>query len=293
MIRASELRGRSVVDLDSAVKLGDVDEILLDPEGRRVAGFSVGRGQNLLGGGSPVETFVPASAVHAIGGDVVTVRGAGQAAGADGSAYPRLGHVVGRKMVTHGGTVLGPIDDVLIDPTDGRIVGYALGGKAGGALAGLFGGRDDAARGDYVRADADLRVGPELVVVPDDAVVSAGAAGRSPEAAAPTVFGWPDPEPGPARGSSSWIQELSETPLPASGAAARRADAHDPASAAEPVPPAPLPPLAEPVAPLDDPPAPARSRSEPPPPAAPAEDPLEATQPLDVRPIPPRRQMGG
>src|SRR5687768_5912360 len=147
MIRASELRGRAVVDLDSAVKLGDVDEILLDPESRRVAGISVGRGQNLLGGGSPVEQFVPAAAVHAIGRDVLTVRGAGRAGG-DGSAYPRLGHVVGRKMVTHGGTVLGPIDDVLIDPTDGRIVGYALGGKAGSALAGLFGGRDDAPRAD-------------------------------------------------------------------------------------------------------------------------------------------------
>jgi uncharacterized protein YrrD len=292
MIRASELRGRSVVDLDSAVKLGDVDEILLDPESRRVAGFSVGRGANLLGGGSPVEKFVPASAVHAIGGDVVTVRGAGQAGAADASAYPRLGHVVGRKMVTHGGTVLGPIDDVLIDPTDGRIVGYALGGKAGGALAGLFGGRDDAARGDYVRADADLRVGPELVVVPDDAVVSAGAE-RSPEAAAPTVFGWPDPEPGTARGGSSWIHELSEAPLPASGAAPRRAEAYDPAPVAEPVPSAPVAPLSEPVAPIDEPIAPARPRAERPPPDAPADDLLAPTQPLDVRSIPRRRPTGG
>ena len=275
MIRASELRGRAVVDLNSAVKLGDVDEILLDPEGRHVAGFSVGRGQNLLGGGSPVETFVPASAVHAIGGDVVTVRGSGPAGAPDADAFPRLGHVVGRKMVTHGGTVLGAIEDVLIDPTDGRIVGYALGGKAGSALAGLFGGRDDGLRGDYVRADADLRVGPELVVVPDDAVVRGGeaTAARSPEAAAPTVFGWPDPEPAPV-GRSSWIGELSGAPMPGQGA----------------VPAAPYErPAATPAdqgaverAPLG------RTDGA----AVPMDDPLAATQPIDVRPVNRRRPPG-
>src|SRR5687768_1918860 len=99
MIRASEMRGRAVVDLDSAVKLGEVDDVALDPEGRRVAGLLVGRGQSLLGGGgSPIETFVPASGIHAIGRDVVTVRGAGRAGEADASGFPRLGHVVGRKM---------------------------------------------------------------------------------------------------------------------------------------------------------------------------------------------------
>jgi sporulation protein YlmC with PRC-barrel domain len=216
MIRASELRGRPIVDLGSAVKLGDVDEVALDPDSRRVAGLVIGRGRPLLGGGVQ-DRFVPASAVHAIGGDVVTVRGGAEPSGVDLTGFPRLGQIVGRKVVTHAGAVLGPIDDVLIDPADGRIVGYTLSGSALGGLGKLFGDRGSEEH-DYVRADADLRVGPELVVVPDDALVRATAEeqparGRaSPESVAPTVFTWPDPEPRPS--GSSWIDDLSHAPMP-------------------------------------------------------------------------------
>lgn len=217
MIRASELRGRPVVDLGSAVKLGEIDEVALDPEGRRVAGLVLGRGPTLLGGGGAADPFVPASAVHAIGGDVVTVRGGAETSRVDLSGFPRLGQIVGRKVVTHAGTVLGPIDDVLIEPADGRIVGYTLGAGGPGGLGRLFGDRGHEGQ-DYVRADADLRIGPELVVVPDDALVRAAAdeppaRGRgSPESVAPTVFKWPDPEPRPS--GSSWIDDLSRAPMP-------------------------------------------------------------------------------
>ena len=39
MIRATELGGRAVVDMDAAEKLGKIDKVILDPDGRRVAGF--------------------------------------------------------------------------------------------------------------------------------------------------------------------------------------------------------------------------------------------------------------
>jgi len=42
MIRATTLRERAVVDLDSAMKLGQLDELILDPEERRVAGDAAG-----------------------------------------------------------------------------------------------------------------------------------------------------------------------------------------------------------------------------------------------------------
>ena len=216
MIRASELRGRPVVDLGSALKLGEIDEVALDPEGRRVAGLVLGR-PTLLGGGGAADPFVPASAVHAIGGDVVTVHGGAETSGVDLSGFPRLGQIVGRKVVTHAGTVLGPIDDVLVEPSDGRIVGYTLGAGGPGGLGRLFGDRGREGQ-DYVRADADLRIGPELVVVPDDALVRAAAdeptaRGRGgPESVAPTVFDWPDPEPRPSGGSR--IDDLSRAPMP-------------------------------------------------------------------------------
>jgi sporulation protein YlmC with PRC-barrel domain len=86
---------------------------------------------------------------------------------------PRLSELTGRKMVSYGGRLLGTIEDALIDERDGRIVGYPL--DANGLTTsldrlftlGLGGGRLE-----YVRADADLRVGAKLVVVPDEAIVT-------------------------------------------------------------------------------------------------------------------------
>ncbi len=54
MIRATELGGRAVVDMDAAEKLGKIDKVILDPDGRRVAGFVVSRGSSLLSSGTHV-----------------------------------------------------------------------------------------------------------------------------------------------------------------------------------------------------------------------------------------------
>jgi uncharacterized protein YrrD len=173
MIRASELYGRVLVDLDSAEKVGSVDEIIVDIYGPCIAGYVVTNGHGLLGRGQRM--LVATESVHAIGPDALTVRRA--ATSNDLSAHldslPRLSELTGRKMVSHGGRLLGTIEDALIDERDSRIIGYPLDGSA--VTAGLerlfaLGLRSD--RLQYVRADADLRVGAKLVVVPDDAVVA-------------------------------------------------------------------------------------------------------------------------
>jgi uncharacterized protein YrrD len=171
MIRATTLRGRSIVDLDSATKLGQLEELILDPEGQRVAGLVVTQGPALLG--DRHERLLPASSVHAVGPDALTVRaGADTASDAALTGLPRLTGITGHKAVTHGGRLLGVIDDILIDPQDGRIVGYALGAHGpAGRLEELFAGKHTG-EGDYIRADTDVRVGQDLIVVPDDAVVT-------------------------------------------------------------------------------------------------------------------------
>jgi sporulation protein YlmC with PRC-barrel domain len=179
MIRATSLRGRAVVDLDSATKLGQLDELILDPEDRRVAGLAMSQGPMLLG--DRHERLLPASAVNAIGPDALTVHAGGAETLHDDhlAELPRLSAMTGRKVVTHSGKMLGVIADVLIAPEDGSIIGYALDGHGPvGRLEELFGNdrRDD--DGDYIRAEADLRVGPDLVVVPDDAVVNSRSANR-------------------------------------------------------------------------------------------------------------------
>ncbi|HUE75515.1 MAG TPA: PRC-barrel domain-containing protein [Chloroflexota bacterium] len=176
MKRSSELRGLAVVDLDAAEKVGTIDEVILDPESARVAGLVATSGHGLLGGGK--QTLIPASSVFAIGTDALTVRSMGELADtSDLASFPRLSQFTNRKMVTFGGTLVGTVSDVLIDLESGRIIGYAFeehSGKSG--IEGIFGGRSERPLG-YVRANANLRVGQDLITVPDDAVVHGDGAG--------------------------------------------------------------------------------------------------------------------
>jgi uncharacterized protein YrrD len=167
MVRASELSGRSVVDIDAAAKLGRIEKIIIDPEARRVAAFLVSPGGAFNKDKTP--TLLPATSVHAIGPDAVTVRRTAEVGGAAGhfDQLPRVSDIIGRKVVSRDGRLLGVVDDVLISGADGVIVGYQLGDSS--ALRSLFGGRKHS-RAPYLRADVDLRTGPDLIVAPDDAL---------------------------------------------------------------------------------------------------------------------------
>ncbi|MBA2243138.1 MAG: PRC-barrel domain-containing protein, partial [Chthoniobacterales bacterium] len=154
MIRARELIGRAVVDMDAAEKLGNVKEIIVSQSGERVAGFVVARGESIFGGG--VHRNVPASAVHVIGPDAITVSTTGETeAAAELASLPRVSDVMGRKMVSRSGRLLGSITDVLIEPRDGTIIGFSVGEGAKSKLENLFGGEKGSSTSSYVRADAD------------------------------------------------------------------------------------------------------------------------------------------
>ena len=171
MIRAKELGGRAVVDVDAAEKLGRIDRIVLDPESRRVAGFVVSSGSSIFNNGK--DLLLPASCVHAVGPDAVTVHRS-DAADADASleGLPRVSDITGRKVVSDTGRMLGTVDDVLIDERDGRIIGYALDGPGvESTLQTLVkGDRHETRRGAFLRAEANLRTGENLIVAPEDAV---------------------------------------------------------------------------------------------------------------------------
>ena len=171
MIRVSALGGRAVVDLDAAEKLGKIDKIILDPDGRQVAGFVISKGSSLFNSGT--DTVLPASSVHAIGPDAVTVHvtpdAPAEAVRLDD--LPRVSDLVGRKVVSDEGRFLGTVDDVLVDETDGRIVGYALTDSGpGGRLGDLMSGERKDQQAPYLRAEANLRAGQDLIVAPEDAL---------------------------------------------------------------------------------------------------------------------------
>ncbi len=192
MLRATALRGLAVVGLEAVRKIGAINEVILDPDARQIAGFQVSPGSALFGAGQ--SQLLAASAIRAIGPDAVMVQ---IAAARDEelvrlTSLPRISHLLGRKVVSESGVLLGAIGDVLIDRADGRIIGYTLRAPGvRGQLEAVF-GRAPEGQPDYVRATADLRLGENLIVVPDGALVRhAGAA--APAAAAPGLRRWADP----------------------------------------------------------------------------------------------------
>ena len=173
MIRASGLYGRSVIDLDTAERVGEVDEIIVDPYAPSIAGYVVACERSLFRGRKRI--IIPIEAFHAIGPDALTMRSVGaptyQTAHLD--SLPRLSELTGRRMVSFGGHLLGSVEDALISEKNGRIIGYPLEKPGPGTwLETMFGLGWRSDRPDYVRADAALRIGARLIVVPDDAIAS-------------------------------------------------------------------------------------------------------------------------
>jgi len=183
MIKGSRLIGRAVIDMEAAERLGKIKEIIVQRDGERVAGFVVGHGETLVGTGGK-RRMIPASAVHSIGPDAMTVRGSAIQELAELDNLPRMSDIIGHKMVTQSGRLLGVIDDMLINRADGTIIGFVVGEGVRNKLENIFNPQRSRVHG-YVRADANLHVGKELIIVPDDALIEGepGAHDREPETA--------------------------------------------------------------------------------------------------------------
>jgi sporulation protein YlmC with PRC-barrel domain len=109
---------------------------------------------------------------------------------------PRMSDIIGHKMITQSGRLLGVIDDMLINRTDGTIVGFVVGEGVRNKLENIFNPQRPRVHG-YVRADANLHVGKELIVVPDDALIEGEPGAHESDQKPPTAktdegdsYGW-------------------------------------------------------------------------------------------------------
>lgn len=169
MIKGSQLIGRAVIDMEAAERLGKIKEIVVQRDGERVAGFVIVHGETMVGTGGK-RRMIPASSVHSIGPDAMTVRGSAVQELAELDNLPRMSDIIGHKMITQSGRLLGVIDDMLINRADGTIVGFVVGEGVRNKLESIFNPQRPRVHG-YVRADANLHVGKDLIVVPDDALI--------------------------------------------------------------------------------------------------------------------------
>lgn len=122
-MRASELKGRAIVTLSNAEKVGRVEDVLFDAQYRQVLGFRVRKG--MLS-----HEALPREAVSAIGNDALTVPSPdalneeSRFAGLQGAAS--LDQVHNTKVVTEGGQLLGTVGDVEMDDDARFVLWYAL-----------------------------------------------------------------------------------------------------------------------------------------------------------------------
>ncbi|HEY3107522.1 MAG TPA: PRC-barrel domain-containing protein [Chloroflexota bacterium] len=168
-ILASDLRGVPVIDVDAAAKLGHVRELMLDTRAHRVAGVLVQVGRQLLGHADTLT--IPAEAINVAGVDALTVRRlGGRYEGCfELAGYPPCAALVGRRIIGWSGRILGAVADILIDRCTGAVDGYVLAVRRPRPRAWLS-SPAEVRQLDYVRA-ARARIGPQIVVAPDGAIV--------------------------------------------------------------------------------------------------------------------------
>ena len=124
MLKASDLKGRAVVTLSDAIKVGRVDDVLFDAEYREVLGFRIKAG-----------TFsrpeaVSRAHVTGVGHAALTVRSPDVI-----NVEDRLGDLAGAvtlsrarrtKVVTEGGELLGTIGEIELDDEARTVTAYRL-----------------------------------------------------------------------------------------------------------------------------------------------------------------------
>lgn len=127
-MRANELRGKTVLSVAQAERLGQVDDVALDLTNCKVLGLwlSAATGGIFSAGES---RYVPADLLHSIGADAITVKASPdtdtmRAYPDEVKQLPRLSHLRGARAVSEAGTLLGEVTGMEFDPKTMQIQGY-------------------------------------------------------------------------------------------------------------------------------------------------------------------------
>jgi uncharacterized protein YrrD len=181
-VDAKSLKGMAVVTTYDGEKIGAVEMILFDPDGRSVQAFTIGSG-SLLGGPSHI---VELHDVQSIGSDAIMIpdRTVLRAKQSD-ERYQRLidlKTITSLRVVSTEGSVVGNLHNVRFDPLDGAITDIEIGhGGLLGALRNhsIVPARHVVSIGRDVAVIRDLRVpepdDPSQTGLADDAETNANA----------------------------------------------------------------------------------------------------------------------
>ena len=160
-MKFSELKGRAVVSLDDATKIGAVEDLMVEPVSRQILGLKVRTGR------FSSAQMVPVADVKNVGADAVTLTTNsmlastapdGKPTGPDSSVISpgavELTGILGTKVVTDAGTLVGQLSDVLLDWSNMVITGYEV--RANGMFA----------KAQEFAATPDVRFGDKIITIP-------------------------------------------------------------------------------------------------------------------------------
>jgi PRC-barrel domain. len=105
MIKGSQLVGRAVIDMEAAERLGKIKEIIVQRDGERVAGYCRAGRNDCRNSGKAADDSRFRCAFD--GPDAMTVRGSAMQELAELDNLPRMSDIIGHKMVTQSGRLLG------------------------------------------------------------------------------------------------------------------------------------------------------------------------------------------
>lgn len=149
----SQLRGHPLVDASKGHKVGDIQDVLLDQQLQSIQAFTYKAGM-LQGSG------VVAAIQARIGADAVTFLPGTQARqdAATMSNLPKASEVIGRRVLTDTGRLLGIVHDLRFDQHSCQLLGIELAPEIGGRQR--LGGREQ-----LLPTDSILDFGPDVVIV--------------------------------------------------------------------------------------------------------------------------------
>lgn len=158
----SHLIGHPLIDVTEGRKIGEVRDLLLDEQRRSIQAFSTKGG--LLHG--PI--YVPALKAT-IGVDAVTFQPG--ALGEQDTSWldtlPKASRIIGMRVLTDTGKLIGTVDDLRLDPHNGTLLALELKPEHAGILHRLGSGRR------LMPASGVISYGPDTIVAQENALVSA------------------------------------------------------------------------------------------------------------------------
>lgn len=177
-MNTKQIKGLPVVSIAEGHRLGVVHRLYSDREGQQIAGLAIdvsghspiarqvtdlvqGKSKSSDSGGI---SFLPIEDVHAIGPDAVTIDEDAKLQTdrdphAEGSDILDLDQLHGRKVVTEGGTYVGDVATIAIDPQSFQLTGVD-------ASSGLFSGNTHIAR------DMVTSIGNDIIIVKNEVLPS-------------------------------------------------------------------------------------------------------------------------